>query len=70
MPPEKDNTLELNQYVKSDKMQYIIYIDLYIFFYLGFLSRTFTIHRTAVEGAGYLFDSSLPLPHGSQTLRR
>ena len=23
------------------------------FFYLGFLSRTFTIHRTAGEGGGY-----------------
>ena len=26
------------------------------FFYLGFLSWTFTIHRTAGEGGGYLFD--------------
>ena len=32
------------------------------FFYLGFLSRTFTIHKTAGEGGGYLFNSSLPLP--------
>ena len=39
------------------------------FFYLGFLSRTFTIHRTAGEGGGYLFNSSLPLPPTSQTLR-
>ena len=34
---------------------------------LGFLSRTFTIHRTAGEGRGYLFNSSLPLPPASQT---
>ena len=27
MPSEKDNTLELNQYMKSDKMLYIIYDD-------------------------------------------
>ena len=42
---------------------------LFIFFYLGFLSRTFTIHRTAGEGEGYLFYSSLPLPPASQILR-
>ena len=40
-----------------------------IFFYLGFLSRTFTIHGTAGEGEGYLFNSSLPLPPASQILR-
>ena len=45
------------------------YRNLYIFFYLGFLSRTFTIHETAGEGGGYLFNSSLPLPPASQTLR-
>ena len=39
------------------------------FFYLGFLSRTFTIHRAAGEGGGYYFNSSLPLPPASQTLR-
>ena len=27
------------------------------FFYLDFLSRTFTIHRTAGEGGAYLFNS-------------
>ena len=41
----------------------------FFFFYLGFLSRTFTIHRTAGEGEGYLFNSSLPLPPASQILR-
>ena len=34
--------------------------DIY-FFYLCFLSRTFTIHRTVGEGGGYFFKSSLPL---------
>ena len=43
--------------------------DFFFFPYLGFLSRTFTIHRTAGEGGGYLFNSSLPLPPASQTLR-
>ena len=38
-------------------------------FYLDFLSRTFTNHRTAGEGGRHLFDSSLPLPPASQTLR-
>ena len=31
------------------------------FFYLGFLSRTFTIHRTAGERGGYFFNYTLPL---------
>ena len=40
------------------------------FFYLGFLSQiTFTNHRTAGEGGGHFFNSSLPLPPTSQTLR-
>ena len=38
------------------------------FFYLGFLSRIFTIHGTAREGGGYLFNSSLPLPPVSRHL--
>ena len=38
-------------------------------FYLGFLSRTFTIHMTAGEGGRYPFSSSLPAPSASQTLR-
>ena len=36
-------------------------VESFIFFYLGFLSRTFTIHRTAEEEQGYLFKSSVPL---------
>ena len=39
------------------------------FFDLGFLSQTLTIDRTAGEGRGYFFDSSLPVPPISQTLR-
>ena len=41
----------------------------FFFFYLGFLSRTFTIHRTAGEGRSYLFNSCLPLPLALQILR-
>ena len=39
------------------------------FFDLGFLSRTFTIHKRAGEEGGYFFNSSLPLPPVSQTCR-
>ena len=39
------------------------------FFYLGFLSCTFIIHRTAGEGGGYPFNSSVPLPPDYRTFR-
>ena len=38
-------------------------------FYLGFPSQTFTIHRTAGKGTGYIFNSFLTFPHISQVLR-
>ena len=38
------------------------FTNIYIFYYMGFLLRIFTIHRTAGEGGGYLFYSSLRLP--------
>ena len=42
--------------------------DCLFFNFLGFLSRTFTIHRTAGEEGGYLFNFSRPLPPVSQAL--
>ena len=42
---------------------------LIIFFCLGFLSRTFTNHKTAVEKGGHFFNSLLPILPASQTLR-
>ena len=39
------------------------------FFYVGFLSRAFSNHRTAKKGGGYFINSSLTLPPASQTLR-
>ena len=39
------------------------------FFYLHFLSQSFTNHGTAGEGGRHFFNSSLPLPPVSQTLR-
>ena len=44
-------------------------LALNFFFYLCLLSRTFMTQRTAGERGGYLFNSSLPLPPASQTLR-
>ena len=43
----------------------------FFFPYLGFLLRTFTIHRTPGEGEGYFyfFKFSLPLPPVSQAFR-
>ena len=35
------------------------------FFCVGFFSQTFTNHRTAGEGGGHFFNSSLPLPPAS-----
>ena len=43
-------------------------LEIFFFFYLGFLLRTFTNHRTAGEGGGHFFNSSLPLPPASQTI--
>ena len=40
-----------------------------LFFYLSFLSQTFTIYGTAREERDYLFDSSVPLPPTSQTFK-
>ena len=37
----------------------------FFFFYVGFLSRTFTKHRTAGEGGEHFINSSLPLPPAS-----
>ena len=42
---------------------------MHFFFYLGFPSQPFTNHRTAGEGGGHFFNSSLPLPPASHTLR-
>ena len=39
------------------------------FFYWGFLSQPFTNHRTASEGGGHFFNSSLSLPPASQIFR-
>ena len=52
--------LDTRFYTKSERI---------FFYHLGFLSQPFTNHRTAGEGEGHFFNSSLPLPPASQTLR-
>ena len=44
------------------------FLFFFFFFYQRFVSRLFTNHRTAGEGGGYFFNSSLPLRPASQTL--
>ena len=70
LKPRYDNT-NAQDLLISKTGKYLVTPDLnrYFFVYLGFLSQTFTIHRTAREGGGYLFNSSLPLPPASQTHR-
>ena len=44
-------------------------VMLFFFILSGFSSQPFTNHRTAEERGGNFFNSSLPLPPASQTLR-
>ena len=53
------------------RVHYLLYVTAMIielFFYLGFLLRTFMIHRTSGEGKDYFLNSSLPIPPTSQTI--
>ena len=63
------NTIELalNRLISHLKIKNLY--NNFFFFYMGFLTQTFMIHRTAGEGGGYLFNSSIPLSPTSQTLR-
>ena len=44
-------------------------LNFFFFFYLGFLLQPFTNHRTAGEAGEHFYNSSLPLPPASRTLR-
>ena len=55
--------------IMKTEYKYGQYCSPLFFFYLGFFSQTFTNHRTAGEGGEHFFNSSLPLPPSSQTLR-
>ena len=50
-------------------MHFHVFLEASFFFYLRFVSRTFTNHRTAREGGGHFINSSLPLLTASQALR-
>ena len=56
-------------FVLCQEKELIFSVDCIYIFYLGFLSQTFTNHRTAGEGAEHFFISSLALPPASQTFR-
>ena len=55
--------------INKDRLCNRQFFILIFFFYVGFLSRTFTNYRTAGEQRGHFIDSSLPLPPTSQTHR-
>ena len=61
--------VKFNLYSNFQGKFFLFYLFIYFFFYVGFLSRTFTNHSTAGKGGGYFINSSLPLPPASQTLR-
>ena len=52
------------------KLHHLFILHFFSFLtHLGFFSRTFTNHRATEEGGEHFFNSSLPLPPASQTLR-
>ena len=55
-------------YAHTQKV-FFVFCFCFCFFLSGFSFTKFTNHRTAEEGGGYFFNSSLPLPPASQTLR-
>ena len=62
-------TKSLFLHPKSIIFFFCFVLFLFCFLYLAFLSRIFTIHRTAGERGGYLIIFFLPLPPASQTRR-
>ena len=55
--------------VPVSKCQVFLFFFCFVFFFLGFLSRTFTNYRTVGKRGGHFFNSLLPIPPASQTLR-
>ena len=64
------NSKKRAEWSKRDRIavDYLIWIS-FFFLCLGFVSQTFTSHRTVREGGGLSINSSLPLPPALQTLR-
>ena len=48
--------------IQNKSLVDMTYWEWFFFFYVGFLSRTFTNHRIAGEGGGHFINSTLPLP--------
>ena len=75
MSQTKETNIENRTLYIFDDMINIKTFGVNLFSYLGFVSRTFTNHRTASEGGrvggwgGILLTTYLPLPPTSQTLR-
>ena len=70
MERNKDFHVSMGCFDGSEVCKLVVsYILQQFFFYLSFLSQTFMIQRAAGEGRSYFFQSSLPLPLASQTLR-
>ena len=65
--PSESNACELYGNAKLHNLPALGTVD--CFFYVGFLSPALMIHRAVGEGGGYFFNSSVPLPSASQTLR-
>ena len=64
-------TIIISSLIESIATRVSSFIYIYIYIYIvdqGFLSQTFTNHRTVGEGGGHFVNSSLPLPPVSQTL--
>ena len=61
--------LSLHYNTNNNGYLLFIFVLFLFFFQLDFLSQAFTNYRTAGEGRGYFFNSSLLPPHASQTLR-
>ena len=59
--------VELPIYIEKEVI--LTFNSFYFVFYFGSPSRAFKIHRTVRKGGGCLFNSSLPLPPASQTIR-
>ena len=69
MPNLADDKVRQQLYFKSSVLvQKILLHFIEFFFCLIFLSQAFTIHRTAGERVGYIYNSSLRLSTTSQTL--
>ena len=57
------------QFILLTRLRNIFLLLVLFFFYVGFLSRTFTNHRTTGEKGGHFINFQLPFPPASQTLR-